>query len=123
MPTASFMHPLLSGPLHAFSYKQFRLLWGATFFSNNAYFMALVIRGWLVLDRMDASPFMVTATYAVSLLPTLLFAPLGGAIADRMNRRTIIVIAEVANFVWRLNLKRLKRHKVVETLWKTKRVC
>ena len=86
------------GPLRAFAYPQFRLLWGASLISIMTFFMVLIARGWLVLVMTD-SPFLVTSVTAVGMLPTLVLSPFGGAIADRLSRRTILIVAEVANLI------------------------
>ena len=84
------------GPLRAFAYPQFRILWGASLISITTFFMVLIARGWLVLVLTD-SPFLVTSVTAVGMLPTLVLSPFGGAIADRLSRRTILIVAEVSN--------------------------
>jgi len=86
-----------SRPLRAFTYGQFRLLWAASLISFISFFMILIGRGWLILKLTD-SPFQVTAVNAVSMAPMMLFAGWGGVIADRMNRRTIVVVGEVFSF-------------------------
>ena len=58
----------------------------------------MIARGWLILVMTD-SPFMVTSVTAVGMLPTLVFSPFGGAIADRLSRRTILIVAEVSNLL------------------------
>ena len=85
------------GGLRAFGYSQFRLFWASSLISFISFFMVLIARGWLVLIRTD-SPFQVTAVSAVQMLPIVVFSALGGVIADRLDRKTIIVVAETANF-------------------------
>ena len=58
--------------------------------------MLLVARGWLVFD-MTASPFQVTAVAAASQVPSLGLSVFGGVMADRLNRKAILIIAELAN--------------------------
>ena len=55
--------------------------------------MAMIARGWLVLDMTD-SAFLVTAINAVGMLPMLLFSLYGGVIADRMNRRLVLIASD-----------------------------
>ena len=60
--------------------------------------MAVIARGWLVLDMSD-STFLVTAINAVGMLPMLVFSLFGGAIADRINRRLVLVISDFSSFL------------------------
>ena len=91
-------HTLGARPLRAFSYPQFRLLWAASLISFISFFMILIARGWLILQLTD-SPFQVTAVNAISMLPMMLFSGWGGVIADRFNRRTVLVAGETFNFL------------------------
>ena len=84
--------------MRAFGYGQFRIFWIASFLSQVSFAMVLVTRGWLVLVETD-SPFLVTAANATVLLPPSLAAPFTGVMADRFNRRTILIMGEVATFV------------------------
>ena len=58
----------------------------------------MIARGWLALELTDSS-FMVTAVNAVGMLPMLVFSAFGGVIADRMNRRLVLIVSEAFNFV------------------------
>ena len=60
--------------------------------------MTMIARGWLALELTDSS-FMVTAVNAVGMLPMLVFSAFGGVIADRMNRRLVLIVSEAFNFV------------------------
>ncbi len=94
-PTENRQGPafLRAGPLRAFAYPQFFLLWGASIGSVSAFFMMNVARGWLVLEETD-SAFMVTSVQAIGMVPLLLLSLVGGAAADRFNRRKILVGTE-----------------------------
>ena len=94
------------GPLRTFGYGQFRIFWIASFLSQVSFAMMLITRGWLVLEMTD-SPFLVTAVTATTLLPPSLAAPFTGVMADRLNRRTILIMGEVATFVVLLALSLL----------------
>ncbi len=58
--------------------------------------MVILVRGWLVLELTD-SAFLVTTTQAVSMLPTLLLPPVAGVLADRVSRKSILIVNELAN--------------------------
>ena len=87
------------GALRAFSYPQFRVFWAASFLSFTTFFMVMVSRGWLVF-HLTGSPFQATAVNAVAMLPMFGFPIFGGVIADRFNRRTILMIGEASNFIF-----------------------
>ena len=101
------------GPLRAFGYGQFRIFWMASFISQVSFAMVLVARGWLVLEMTD-SPFLVTASSAVAFLPAGLLAPFTGVMADRLNRRTVLITGEVATFVILLALSILVLEDLIE---------
>ena len=56
----------------------------------------MIARGWLVLEMTD-SAFLVTATQAASMLPQLFTSLIGGFLADRFNRKKLIIFAELFN--------------------------
>ena len=56
----------------------------------------VIARGWLVLEMTD-SAFLVTATQAASMLPQLFTSLIGGFLADRFNRKKIIIFSELFN--------------------------
>ena len=92
-------HALLrSGPLRAFAYPQYRVLWGASLIAIVSFFTVMMARGWLILEMTD-SPFQVTAVNAVGMLPMMVIAPLAGGLADRLNRRMLLIAADLAGFV------------------------
>ena len=92
-------HGLLSGgPLKPFSYPRFRLYWAASLASVMPFVMGMAARGWLVLEETE-SPFMVTAVQAVLLLPMAFLTPFGGVIADRLNRKMVLLAGDVANLL------------------------
>lgn len=59
--------------------------------------------GWLVLELTD-SPFWLGVVNAATSLPILLFSLLAGALADRYDKRTILLVAQSIAFVQALAL-------------------
>ncbi|MCE2462443.1 MAG: MFS transporter [Dehalococcoidia bacterium] len=94
---------LSSGPLKPFSYPRFRLFWAASLSSVMPFVMGMAARGWLVLVLTD-SPFMVTAVQGVLMLPMALLTPFGGVIADRLNRKMVLLASDAANLLIFLGL-------------------
>ncbi len=89
---------LTNGPLRPFSYPQFRFLWAASLASMMPFLIGMAARGWLVLDMTD-SPFLVTGVQGILMLPMALLTPFGGVIADRLNRKTILITSDVATLL------------------------
>ena len=87
---------LSNGPLRALRYPQFLYLWGASSISITSFFLMTIARGWLVLEMTD-SAFLVTASQAASMLPQLFTALIGGFVADRFDRKKVILYAELFN--------------------------
>ncbi len=88
-----------SGWARSFRYRDFRLLWAASFFHSLCMGMDHVALGWLVLDMTD-SPFMVGVGSAARIAPFFFLGILSGAVSDRVDRRNFLrVIAWVGGVI------------------------
>ncbi|MBS1694615.1 MAG: MFS transporter [Actinobacteria bacterium] len=56
--------------------------------------MQKLAQAWLVLE-LTGSPFLLGVTVAIQQTPTLLFTTVGGALADRFRKRTILVWTQI----------------------------
>lgn len=81
--------------LAALRHRGFRLLWVATLLSSTARWADMVVIGWLTLELTN-SPLMV-GIVAASKMAGYLAAPFMGVVADRMDRRLLLIIAAVVN--------------------------
>ena len=81
----------------ALRHRGFRLLWAATLLSSTARWADLVVVGWLTLELTD-SPLMV-GIVAASKMVGYLAAPFLGVVADRMDRRLLLIVAAGMNLV------------------------
>ena len=81
----------------ALRHRGFRLLWVATLLSSTARWADLVVVGWLTLELTD-SPLMV-GIVAASKMAGYLAAPFMGVVADRMDRRLLLIVAAGMNLV------------------------
>jgi MFS family permease len=81
--------------LSALRHRGFRLLWTATLLSSTARWADLVVVGWLTLELTD-SPLMVGIVAAAKMVGYLA-APFMGVVADRMDRRLLLLVAAGAN--------------------------
>jgi MFS family permease len=82
-------------PVTALRHREFRLLWIATLLSSTARWADIVVIGWLTLVLTD-SAFMV-GIVAASKMAGYIAAPFMGVIADRMDRRLLLIIASAVN--------------------------
>ena len=87
-----------SRTLSAFQNHDYRLLWPANFFSYIARWMQMTLLSWLVLELTD-SPFLVALVAFFGMAPMLFLGVFGGVLADRANRKRLIVITQSANVV------------------------
>ena len=83
-------HPFLQRALAAFAYRDFRVLWFGAFASTVGTWMQKVAQSWLVFD-LTASSFYLGLDDFLGQLPILLFTLLGGVIADRHDRRYLLI--------------------------------
>lgn len=77
----------------ALHYHDFRLLWIGAFTSTVGTWMQTVAQGWLVY-RMTDSAFLLGVDGFLSTGPMLLFSLFGGVIADRFERRKILMLSQ-----------------------------
>ena len=87
-----------SRTLHAFENRSYRLLWPANFFSYTCRWTQLVLLSWLVLELTD-SPWLVALVGFVHWTPVLVLGMVGGVLADRLDRRRLLVATQSANLV------------------------
>ena len=78
---------ILAAP--ALRFRDFRFLWLSGVFNSIGFIGEQVVLGWLVLELTD-SPLMVGASLALRMAPFLLLGVVGGAIADRTDRRKLL---------------------------------
>ena len=70
--------------------RGYRWYWMSNLVGFLGFQMQLVARGWLIYD-MTGSPFLLGVVTAAWAVPTLIIGPFGGVIADRVEKRNLIV--------------------------------
>ncbi|MDW7982563.1 MAG: MFS transporter [Thermomicrobium sp.] len=75
-------------------YPAFRVLFGTTLATNAAFWMWSLLAGWLALDLTD-SPFFVGLTGFLNGIPMLLVSLPAGVVIDRLDRRVVLLVAQV----------------------------
>jgi MFS family permease len=81
------------GFLAAFSFAGFRLLWAGAFLSSVGTWIQDVALSWLIHSRMG-DPFYLGLRSFAQEVPLLAFMLLGGAVADRIDRRLILLSSQ-----------------------------
>lgn len=105
------------GPLgrtfRALHYRDFRLVWIGALTSTTGTFMQTVAQGWVVL-QMTKSAFLLGVDGFLATGPMLIFSLFGGVVADRLERRKIMLYSQylqmtfaflLAALIWSGNVK------------------
>lgn len=88
--SATGLRPILSRALASFHYRDFRVLWFGAFTSTVGSWMQDVAQAWLVFDLTKSSFFLGLDDF-LGQLPILLFSLIGGVVADRKDRRHVLL--------------------------------
>lgn len=79
------------GNWRSFRHRNFRILYPANALSNIGSWAQRVAQDWLVLELTNNSGSALGAVTAVQFAPVLLFSLHGGALADRVNKRKLLI--------------------------------
>jgi predicted MFS family arabinose efflux permease len=74
----------------AFRYRDFRLMWFGACTSSIGTWMQIVAQGWLIY-RLSHSAFLLALDQFLGGIPIFLFSLIGGVVADRVERRKILL--------------------------------
>ncbi len=102
------MQPHLSAPsiqtpwsrvFRSLAYRNFRLFWVGQGISLIGIWMQAIAVGWLAYELTAGEPERVRASWLGIVgfaggIPTFVFASLGGALADRWNRRRVVLVTQ-----------------------------
>src|SRR5207248_11429345 len=77
----------------ALHYRDFRLLWFGAFTSTCGTFMQALAQGWLVY-KITGSALLLGFDGFLSTGPMLLFSLFGGVLADRIERRQVMLASQ-----------------------------
>lgn len=101
-PSAAPQAPAATEPnrrgLAALRHRNFALLWYGLIVSNTGTWMQTVAQGWLVL-QITNRPFYLGLVALSFALPMTLLPPLGGALADRLDRLTVLRAVQVVQML------------------------
>ena len=79
-------------------HRNFRLFWCGAFVSNTGGWMQVLAQGWLVYELTGSALLLGTVAFLQGL-PTLLLSMVGGVLADRVERRRLMVGTQGAQMV------------------------
>lgn len=96
----------------ALRHRDFRLFYSGQILSLIGTWMQTTAQGWLVLELTN-SEFLLGVVTAVGSLPVLLFSLYAGVIADRRDKRNIILVAQSAALVLALVLAVLTHTRLI----------
>jgi len=74
----------------AFHYRDFRLMWIGACTSSIGTWMQIVAQGWLIW-RLSHSAWLLALDQFLGTIPIFLFSLVGGVIADRIDRRRVLI--------------------------------
>ena len=89
--------------LRALRHRNYRLFFGGQFISLTGTWMQVVAQSWLVY-RLTGSAVLLGLVGFLGQIPVLLFAPVGGTVADRYHRHHILVTTQTAATLLALTL-------------------
>jgi MFS family permease len=90
----------------ALRHRDFRLFWTGNFLSNIGTWMQNIAQGWLVL-KLTNSPFWLGVVGFSASIPILLFALIGGVIADHVNKRKLLMVTQSAMMIFAFTMAAL----------------
>src|ERR1700734_4041945 len=77
----------------AFHYRDFRLMWIGACTSSIGTWMQIVAQGWLIY-RLSHSAFLLALDQFLGGIPIFLFTLIGGVVADRIERRKVLLMSQ-----------------------------
>ncbi|SUZ64493.1 uncharacterized protein METZ01_LOCUS17347, partial [marine metagenome] len=99
----------------ALAYRNFRILWCGSFVSTVGMWVQRVAQNWLILTLTGSAFYLGLASF-MSDLPVLLFTLIGGVIADRHDRRYLLIGSQCIQMVPAFVLAALVYFNVVQ-IW------
>ena len=93
--------PLKSEQVSMFSslkIRDYRFLWAGSLCSSFGMNMQMVARGWLIYALTGSSEKLAWVMMSF-MLPQVLFSLVGGALADRMPKKVLVIISQILNFL------------------------
>ena len=90
--------PELPPALRSLRDRNFQLFFGGQFVSLTGTWMQSVAESWLVFRLTKSSTLLGTVAFA-ALIPSFLLSPFGGLVADRFDRRKILITTQTVSMI------------------------
>jgi len=84
--------------MRALTHRNFQLFFSGQLISLTGTWMQTVAQSWLVY-KMTGSSLLLGSVGFASQIPVFLVAPLGGTVADRMNRHRVVIATQTASMI------------------------
>lgn len=107
---------MLQRVFKAFQYRDFRLMWIGACTSTIGTWMQTVAQSWLVYTLSKDNPFYLGLDGFLAQIPIMLFSLLGGVLADRSDRRKVLLGSQYVQMTTALTLATLT-FLHVEKVW------
>ena len=91
------------GALSALRHRDFSLIWSGAFLSNTGTWIQTAVLLWFVKQITKSNALVGTVNLA-NYLPVFVFVLFGGSLADRLNRKTMIIVTQAAMLLGALTL-------------------
>jgi MFS family permease len=89
--------------LRSFRHRNFRILFAANFVSNIGTWAQGVAQAWLILELTKSGSYLGIVT-ALQFAPTLFFSISGGKIADKFNKRKVLILTNLTGAISALSV-------------------
>lgn len=99
--------------MRAFQHRNYRILFPASVLSNIGTWAQRIAQDWLILELTNSAQLLGIIT-ALQFLPSLLLSLYGGVLADRFDKRTLLIITNIGAGLGSLTLGILVVTGVVE---------
>ena len=95
---ASLRQSKFQDTIRSLKHRNFQLFFSGQIISLVGTWMDMVAEAWLVYRLTGSSLLLGTVTFA-GQLPVLLISPFAGLVADRLNRRKIVITTQFASMI------------------------
>ena len=102
--------------LDSLHYHDFRWVFVGSFASFMGMSMVLITQAWLVVTLSDDSPIALSMSIVTITAPMTMFSLLGGALADRVSRRLLVIVGQSGSAIMMFLMATLNATDVI-TLW------
>src|ERR1700674_4243427 len=84
----------LTSTMHPLANKNFSIFWSGAFLSSIGFWIQTVGQGWQVLQLTNSALLLGCVSFAATL-PNIVLSLFGGVVADRFNRRYLLIGTQI----------------------------